>query len=329
MSFTALEGLDSDTFDIGGADYLNLNGVEATAGTDSVNNEEDYFASILKKLSKNYGFNPRTLLTTCVLSVGEKVKINSELQALYNDLNENKASCFITSLSGVDENTEFNNSFSTQPLFLCAINANYDPINSIYLTGAIAGGFVSFKVDEDERNNTEWSNIVLEDEIYQNQNGLSNTEANKIVENGYVCALQYMSEGTGLVVRGAENGWDIAMHSCYIQIVNLIPIKIGNLMLNRKNKTKSGDTKNAVILELKQFGKRLFNNNFLSNEPKENDTIYQALSDERKLEIDDIGWSPYIKPLNEIEGNQIPFEIAICLSSIMASFNGVYEISNN
>ena len=315
--------------DLGSANFLNLISTTATAGADATNNETSYFSDILKELTKDYGFNPRTLLTTCILDYAKLKAINDELASLYQDEDENKCCQFITSLSGKDENDAFNGNFATQPLYLTCINAGYTKEASLYVAGAICAGFVSVDILENERNNPEWSNIILDEDVYTNQKGLSNKEANDIVKDGYVCALQFMSEGTGLVVRGSEKGWDIAMHSCYIQIVNKIPVEIGNLMKNVKNKSKSLPVKSLVLLTLKSFGKTIFNNNFLSNNPRVDDTVFTSLTEERQREIQDIGWSPYIKPLNQIKGNKIPYEIAICLSGIMASFNGIYEITNN
>ena len=224
---------------------------------------------------------------------------------LYQDLNENKCCQFITTLSGVDENEVFNRNFGNQPLYLTCINANYTKEASIYLAGAICAGFVSVDVEEAERNDREWSNIQLDEDVYSNQKGFSNKEANQIVDNVYVCALQYMSEGIGLIVRGCKDGWSIAMHSCFIQIVNKIPLLIGNLMKISNYKTKSIAVKSKVLLVLQTFGQALLANNFLSNLPKDGDSIMQNLSKQRQLEVKTIGWSAYIKPLNEIKANEI------------------------
>ena len=336
LVFSAVSGdlLQRGAVDIAGEDYLDLLGSNFVQvdGTDFKNNEEDnttYFSNIIYNLSKNYGYNPRTILTSAVLSVDDVIAINNELSLLYQDINKNMNCKFITALSGTDEDKEYTQAFNQQPLFTMTINANYTKLSSLYLSSAICAPFVSTDVFASLRNDPEWGGLVLDQEVYENQKGFDNAESNNIADSGYSVIVQFNGEGLGLVVRGSNNGWSVEMHSAYTQIVNNVPILINNYIRSIQSKKKSNENISKLLAYLKGVGKALFNNDFLTNTPLEGDALFNSLSKDRQQDILEIGWSAYIKLVSQIEGNEIPYDIAFFLGGIMASFNGVFKVSKN
>jgi len=325
------EQLTYGCIDIGGSNYLNIideSGYDKTNGVDSVLNQEDYFSSLLRQLRDN-GINPRTLMTSCILSAKQKVAINNELETLYQNTNDNICACFVSSLTCEDEVKEFNDSFNSQPMHIVVSCAKWMPLSSLILASSSCANFVVNNIDNIDRYDGEWSSIIVDDEYYFNQKGVSNEESNNITKDGYVECLQFNGEGIGLILRGNEKSWSLAMHSAYIQIVNLLPIKLGNFMAGQISKTKNEGLKSSLLAELKRYGKNYFDRNYLSNQPLESDMIVKNLDKKRQLDISEIGWSPYIKPLNLIEGNKIPFEVVCCLGGIIASFTQILKVTDN
>jgi hypothetical protein len=207
--------------------------------------------------------------------------------------------------------------------------AKWMPLSSLILASSSCANFVVNNIDNIDRYDGEWSSIIVDDEYYFNQKGVSNEESNNITRDGYVECLQFNGEGIGLILRGNEKSWSLAMHSAYIQIVNLLPIKLGNFMAGQISKTKNEGLKSSLLAELKRYGKNYFDRNYLSNQPLESDMIVKNLDKKRQLDISEIGWSPYIKPLNLIEGNKIPFEVVCCLGGIIASFTQILKVTDN
>lgn len=320
---------DINEIDIAGENYLNVLEASVVAGTDSVNNEEDYFKSLLINLSTNYGINPRTLMTTVNLSVTDKVNINNELGELFNDLNENKCSKLCSHLNCKDEVNEFTSNFNTQPLYVTTRTANWNENSSKMLDASYCAALVSQDIKNSTRFDPEWNTINIDNSYYFNQKGYDNKESNDICENSYTDLVQYNGEGVGLVVRGSKKGWSVAMHSAYLQIINYIPMIIYNFMAGQKDKRKSSEKIAIIIMLLNNFGEKIFNNGYLSNEPLEEDTTMQSLSKKRQEEIRKIGWSVFIKRSSEIKGQEIPYDIALCLGGIMASYSGTYNIMQN
>lgn len=334
FSAVSAELLSRGAIDIAGEDYLDLLGSNyvKVEGTNFENNEEDnttYFSNIIYNLSYKHGFNPRTIMTSAILTVNDVIAINNELSLLYQDMNKNMNCKFITALSGMDEDNEYKQAFNQQPLFVMTINANYTKLSSLYLSSAICAPFVSTDAFAALRNDPEWGGIVLDQEVYENQKGFDNAESNECADNGYSVVVQFNGEGLGLTVRGSNNGWSVEMHSAYTQIVNKLPIFIDNYMRSIQSKKKSNENISKLLAFLKGVGKTLFNNDFLTNTPLEGDALFNSLSKNRQQDILEIGWSAYIKPASQIEGNIIPYDIAFFLGGIMASCNGVFKVGKN
>jgi hypothetical protein len=203
------------------------------------------------------------------------------------------------------------------------------PISSLMLASSNCANFVVNNIESIDRYDGEWSTVNIDEEYYANQKGISNEDSNNITREGYVECLQFNGEGIGLILRGNDTSWSLAMHSAYTQIVNLLPIKLANFMVGQISKAKSESLRTSLLVELKSYGKGYFDRNYLSNQPLESDLIVKSLSKDRQLDIKEIGWSPYIKPLNLIEGNNIPFEVVLCLGGIMASFTQILKVTDN
>lgn len=327
--------------DIGGADYLNVIPVKGdeenerfvyVAGEDFINAEEDntsYFAKIINQLSRDLGYNPRTILSSVVFTASDLININNELALLQQNSDKNWNCTFITGTSGASENKELTDSFQTQPLFIMNNNGNYDKLSTLCLAAARCAPFVSQNAQEMTRYDPEWDNIELDDDVYYNQKGYDNAEINALVADGYAIGVQYNGEGLGLITRANDKAWSTAMYSCYAQVMNGIPVYIANLVRGFKSKAKNTNNISLVVAALKKYGQKLYDNGYLTNTPKDDDPLFESLTDGQKQDILRCGWSANIPNPSQIKDNQIPYEIVMFIGGIMARFKGVSKIGSN
>jgi len=317
--------------DLADEDYLGLLNAVVVPGQDSRNNEEsqDYFATIVNKLAEYNKINTRTLMTTCALTVNDKIAINHELEQLYADTNNEKCCKFCTHLNCIDEVKDFSEAFNSQPLYVATRTANWTEDKSRLLDATYCASMVSHDIVKMERYDPEWNNIDIDVTKIYLQKGYNNTECNKLTSNYYSDVVTFNGEGIGLVVHASQHGWSSAMHTTHLQVVNQIPISVYNTISGSKLKSKSSTVSSFILSDLNYFGNQLFNNNFISNEPLEDDPLYKQLSEKRQNEIKEMGWSVYIPPINSIKGNVIPIDIAICLGGVIASCSIQYSFMKN